>query len=170
MRGRKKVKVRLSLRFFFRTPRHEDILGEWRYSSTHSLTSALDGGEWSASRPRPLYPQGKSPWYPLDRRLGGPHSRSECGGEEKNSQHLVGFEPPIIQPVAQRCTTRIFTLRHRVQTSFCGPPSLLSNGHRGPFPGAKWPRKMTTHLHLVPKVRMRGAILLSPNTSSGLSA
>jgi len=23
--------------------------GEWRYSSTHSLTSALDGNEWSAS-------------------------------------------------------------------------------------------------------------------------
>jgi len=23
---------------------------EWSYSSTHSLTSALDGGEWSASR------------------------------------------------------------------------------------------------------------------------
>jgi hypothetical protein len=23
--------------------------GEWRYSSTHSLTSAIDGGEWSAS-------------------------------------------------------------------------------------------------------------------------
>jgi hypothetical protein len=30
--------------------------------------------------PRPLYPQGKSPWYPLDRRLGGPHGRR---GEEK---------------------------------------------------------------------------------------
>jgi hypothetical protein len=26
-------------------------IGEWNYSSTHSLTSALDGGEWSASRP-----------------------------------------------------------------------------------------------------------------------
>jgi hypothetical protein len=26
--------------------------------------------------PRPLYPQGKSPWYPLDRRLGEPQSRS----------------------------------------------------------------------------------------------
>jgi hypothetical protein len=26
-------------------------MGEWRYSSTHSLTSALDGDEWSASRP-----------------------------------------------------------------------------------------------------------------------
>jgi hypothetical protein len=36
--------------------------------------------------PRPLYPQGESPWYPLDRRLGGPQSRSGRGGEEKNSQ------------------------------------------------------------------------------------
>jgi hypothetical protein len=34
-------------------PRHKGLLGEWRYSSTHSLTSALDGGEWSASRPGP---------------------------------------------------------------------------------------------------------------------
>jgi hypothetical protein len=29
--------------------------------------------------------QGKSPWYPLDRRLGGPQSRSRRGGEKKNS-------------------------------------------------------------------------------------
>jgi hypothetical protein len=35
---------------------------------------------------QPLYPQGKSPWYPLDRRLGGPQSRYGRGGEEKNSQ------------------------------------------------------------------------------------
>jgi hypothetical protein len=35
---------------------------------------------------RPLYPQGKSPWYLLDRRLDGPQSRSGRGGEEKNSQ------------------------------------------------------------------------------------
>jgi hypothetical protein len=32
-------------------PRNEGVLGEWRYSSTHYLTSARDGGEWSASRP-----------------------------------------------------------------------------------------------------------------------
>jgi hypothetical protein len=25
--------------------------------------------------PRPLYPQGKNPWHPLDRRLGGPQGR-----------------------------------------------------------------------------------------------
>jgi len=30
--------------------------------------------------PLPLYPQGTSPWYPLDRRLGGPQSRSGGGG------------------------------------------------------------------------------------------
>jgi hypothetical protein len=52
--------------------------------------------------PPPLYPQGKKPWHPLDRRLGGPQSRSGRGGEEKNSQPLPGLEPLIIQPAAQR--------------------------------------------------------------------
>jgi hypothetical protein len=55
--------------------------------------------------PRLLYPRGKIPGYPLDRRLGGPQCRSGRGGEEKNSQPLPGLEPPIIQPVAQRYTT-----------------------------------------------------------------
>jgi hypothetical protein len=40
------------------------------------LTSALDGGEWSASRPCRALPWGKDPRYPLNRRLGGPQSRS----------------------------------------------------------------------------------------------
>jgi hypothetical protein len=66
------------------------------------LTLALDGGEWPASRP--LYPQRQSPWYPLDKELGGPQSRSGHGGKAKNSQTLPGLEPPIIQPVAQRYT------------------------------------------------------------------
>jgi hypothetical protein len=35
---------------------------------------------------------GKEPRYPLCRRLGGPQSRSEGGGEEKNSQSLPGVE------------------------------------------------------------------------------
>jgi hypothetical protein len=37
-------------------------------------------------------PQGKSPWYPLDRRLGGLQSRSGRGGEKKNSQPPPGIE------------------------------------------------------------------------------
>jgi hypothetical protein len=60
--------------------------------------------------PRPLYPQGKSPWYPLDRRLGGPQSRSGRGSEEKNSQPLPGLGLPIVQPVGQRCTTELSRL------------------------------------------------------------
>jgi hypothetical protein len=54
---------------------------------------------WGVSfTPGALYPQGKSPCYPLDRRLCGPQSRSGCGGENKNSRPLPGLEPPIIQP------------------------------------------------------------------------
>jgi hypothetical protein len=39
-----------------------------------------------------LYPQRQSPWYPLDRRLGGPQSWSGYGVEEKNTQPPLGFE------------------------------------------------------------------------------
>jgi hypothetical protein len=61
--------------------------------------------------PRPLYLQGKNPWYPLDRRLGGPQSRSGCSAEEKSSQTLLGLESPNIQPVAQCYTTELSELR-----------------------------------------------------------
>jgi hypothetical protein len=67
-------------------PRYEGVLGEWRYSSTHFLTSALDGGELSASLPGRF-----NRWYPLDRRLGGLQSRSGRGG--KSSQPPPGTEP-----------------------------------------------------------------------------
>jgi hypothetical protein len=62
-------------------------------SSTHSLTKALDGGEWSDSRPGHLTPRERTPKYPLGRRLGWPQSRSGRGGEEKNSQPPPGIEP-----------------------------------------------------------------------------
>jgi hypothetical protein len=38
----------------------------------------------------------------LNRGLGGHHSLSGHGGEEKNSQPLPGLESLIIQPIAQR--------------------------------------------------------------------
>jgi len=44
--------------------------------------------------PQLLYLQGKSLWYPLDRRLGGPQSHSGCGSEEKNSQ------PPLLLKIS----------------------------------------------------------------------
>jgi hypothetical protein len=55
------LKVKFPLCFFNRIPRHEGVLGEWMLSSTHSLTSILDGGEWSASHFGLFTPQGKIP-------------------------------------------------------------------------------------------------------------
>jgi hypothetical protein len=85
----KKVKLSLCL------TKHHAMKTYW---GSGGLTShILDLGtrwRWVVSfTPRPLYPQGKSPWYPLDRRLGGPQSRSGHGGEEKNSQPPPGIEP-----------------------------------------------------------------------------
>jgi hypothetical protein len=66
-------------------------MGEWRYSST-----ILDLGtrwRWVVSfMPRPLYPRRKSSGYPMDRRLGGPQSRSGRCREEKHFA-LPGIEP-----------------------------------------------------------------------------
>jgi hypothetical protein len=47
------------------------------------LTSALVAGECSASRPGRFTPGERTPRYPLDRRLGGPQSRSGRHGEVK---------------------------------------------------------------------------------------
>jgi hypothetical protein len=63
--------------------------------------------------PRPLYSQGKSPWYSSYRRLGGPQSRYGHSGEVKNSQPLPGLKPPVIQPVAQGYTTELSRLLSR---------------------------------------------------------
>jgi hypothetical protein len=86
-----KGKVKLSL-YFNWAPRHEGVLGSG--GKLHSFFDLGTRWRWVVSfTPRPLYPQGKSPLYPLDRGLGGPQSRSGRGGEEKNFQ-----PPPEIEP------------------------------------------------------------------------
>jgi hypothetical protein len=92
-----KVKLKLFLCFFFNSaPLHEGVLG-----SRGRSPRILDlGTRWRwvvGFTARPLYPQGKKPWCPLNRSLGGSQSRSGRGGEEKNSQPLLEIEPPIIQ-------------------------------------------------------------------------
>jgi len=64
--------------------------------------------------PWPLYSHGKSPWHPLDRRLGGPQTQSRSSGEKKNSQPLLGLESPIIQPVGQSYTTELPQLNNAI--------------------------------------------------------
>jgi hypothetical protein len=101
--------------------RHEGVSG----SSRGIAPRILDLGtrwRWMVSlTPRPLYPQGKSPWYPLDRRLSGPQSRSGRGRAEKNSRPLPGLEPPIIQPVAQLTVTTKY--KTTLLTELLGPAS-----------------------------------------------
>jgi hypothetical protein len=67
--------------------------------------------------------KGKSRRYPLDRRLGGPQSRSGRDGEEKNSQPLSGLKPLIIQPVAQRYSTELSKLLNRTNITDWNPLS-----------------------------------------------
>jgi hypothetical protein len=74
--------------------------------------SSLDGGEWSASCPGRFILRNRAPDNPLNRRLGGPQSRSEHDGEEKNSQPLPGLESPIIHPAEPsrlHCNNKFFT-------------------------------------------------------------
>jgi hypothetical protein len=84
------IKVKLSLCL----TKHHAVKTYWGVQVL--LHAFLDLGtrlRWVVSfTTRPLNPQGKSPRYPLDRRLGGSRSRSGRGVEEKNSQPLPGIE------------------------------------------------------------------------------
>jgi hypothetical protein len=70
------------------------------------LNSALVGGEWSASQPCRFTPGGRSPRYPLDRRLSVPQSRSGLRGDVGHSCPLrdSNSDPSVVQPVASRYT------------------------------------------------------------------
>jgi hypothetical protein len=79
---------------------------EWRYSSTHSLTSSLDGSEWSASRPGRFTPTQRAPrthwiggwvgpWAVLDAVV---KRKIPSLRRESNPRTLT------VQPVAQRYT------------------------------------------------------------------
>jgi hypothetical protein len=87
------------------TPRILDLGTRWRWVVSFT--------------PRPLYPQGKNPWYPLDRRLGGPRSQSgrasavhkltlEC------TQYIWNYESGDTQPCPSSCDAsgRIRTWLH----------------------------------------------------------
>ena len=63
------------------------------------MTTALEGGEWSAARPGHTLPPGKT-WYPFYRRLGWPQGRSG------RAENLVptGIRSPTVQPIVSRYT------------------------------------------------------------------
>jgi hypothetical protein len=72
---------------------HEGPEGESRYSSTLSLTSALDGGGWLTLRPSRFTP-GKETTYPLYRRPGGPQGRAGRLREISSPTGIRSPDPP----------------------------------------------------------------------------
>jgi hypothetical protein len=60
--------------------------GRWwerRYSSYSYLILALDGVSGQRQDPGALYPRGKEPRFPLDRRMGGPGAGLDAGARRK---------------------------------------------------------------------------------------
>jgi hypothetical protein len=92
-----KVKVKLSLCFNW-APCHTGVLGNG-VIAPRIIDLGIRWRRMVSFTRRPRYPQEKSPWNLLDRRLGGPRSQSGHGGEEENTQHMPGLEAPIIKPV-----------------------------------------------------------------------
>jgi len=85
------------------------------------LTSALDGCEWSASRPG-RFTYTKEPQYPFNRRPRGPQSADLDFQNErkKNLSPLPGFEPRFVQPGTKNST------KNRVLRSFSVSSEILT--------------------------------------------
>jgi hypothetical protein len=81
--------------------KQEGVLGEWRYSSTHYLTSALEGGERSASRPGRFTPKETAPgthwiggWVGITSVLDAVAKRKILSPRRESNPRT-----PIVQPV-----------------------------------------------------------------------
>jgi hypothetical protein len=75
--------------------RHGDAWGDRRYSSYSFTTSALDGGEWSASRPGRTLPPGKGPLVPTVQEAGWAPEPVWTQRLEEKSSAPAGYRTPI---------------------------------------------------------------------------
>ena len=89
------------------------------------MTTALEGGEGSASPPGRSLSPGKTR-YPLYRRLSGPSaSLDRCG----KSRPPPGFDPRTIQPVASRYTNWATGPTYNFHNATCIIPSVCFRIH-----------------------------------------
>jgi hypothetical protein len=79
-------------------------LGERRYSSYSVTSSALDGGEWSASRPGRTLPPGKGPPVPIGEEAGWAPEPVWAQRIEEKSFAPAGDRTPIGQSVVRHYT------------------------------------------------------------------
>jgi hypothetical protein len=79
-------------------------MGKRRYSSYSYLTSALDGGEWSASRPGRALAPGKGPPVPIGQEAGWAPEPVWMQRLEEKSSPSVRDRSPVVQSVLSHCT------------------------------------------------------------------
>jgi hypothetical protein len=84
---------------------HEGPEGEWRYSSTLSLTLALDGVGGQLHVSAALPPPPGMTRYPFYKRLGRPQGQS---GRVLKISPAPGFDPRTVQLVASRYTDYVY--------------------------------------------------------------
>jgi hypothetical protein len=84
--------------------RHGGSWGERKYSSYSFLTSALNGGEWSASRPGRALPPGKGPPVPIGQEAGWAPEPVWTQGLEEKSSAPVGDRTLVVQSVVRHYT------------------------------------------------------------------
>jgi hypothetical protein len=77
--------------------RHKGTEGEQRYSSTLSLTSAVNSGGWSTPRPGRFTPGERDPVPIVYRRLGAPQGQF---GQVQKISSPPGFDPRNAEPVS----------------------------------------------------------------------
>jgi hypothetical protein len=78
--------------------------GERKYSSYSFLSSVLDGGEWPASRLRPLFARGKGPPVHIVKKTGWASELIWTRRLEKISTNSAGNKTPVIQSTDSRNT------------------------------------------------------------------
>jgi hypothetical protein len=103
-------------------------IGEWRYSYTHSLTSALDGSEWSASRPGRFTPRERAPDTHWTGGWLGPRAVLAAVVKRKIPSPRRKSNPrtPIVQLVAQRYTDWVITATYLKIYCYVMRPSIYS--------------------------------------------
>jgi hypothetical protein len=110
--GKVKVKLSLCLTKHHAMKRIEGV----DYSSTHSLTSALDGGEWSDSRPGRFIPRERSSGTHWIGDWVSPRAVLDAVVKRNipNPRRESNPRTPTIQPVAQRYTDWVITALNMV--------------------------------------------------------
>jgi hypothetical protein len=134
------------------------------YISTHSLTSALDGGEWSASRPGRFTPRERAPGTHWIGDWVGPRAGLDVVVKKKTSLDLPEKYDVLISKRILKIHVWIsvckgtalgygqdnrgsrvrfpagagnFSLHHRIQNGSGAHPASYTMDTRGSFPGSK---------------------------------